>query len=131
MLKSEETLQTVAQTLTFRHLTPDQWRMWRRLMRRQPQWFVLRHAGKRSDRWQAVAGPFCSPDDARAALSQLSGANAVSSRRAPERWQVASLTETMRVYRGNVPQLVEDLAAGEALALNGAEPQPEQVALAS
>lgn len=129
MLKSQETLQTAARALTFRRLTPEQWRMWRRVMRRQPQWYILRQSGKRHDRWHAVAGPFCSPDDARVALNRLTNAETGRLGSAAERWQVASLPETMRVYRGNVPLLVDDLTAEETRGSECAPRQPEHAAL--
>ena len=95
MFKSQETLQTAARALTFRRLTPEQWRMWRRVMRRQPQWYILRQSGKRHDRWHAVAGPFCSPDDARVALNRLTSAETGRLGSAAERWQVASLPDLL------------------------------------
>lgn len=130
MLKPQETLQAAARALTFRHLTPEQWRMWRRLMRRQPQWFILRQSGRRDDRWCAVAGPFCSPEDARAALNRLASPVAGPLRHTSERWQVASLPETMRVYHGNVPLLVEDLTASEKRSPHTTQCEPEHFAQA-
>lgn len=115
MLKSQNTLQAAAKALSFRHLSPEQWRLWRHMMRRRPEWFILRQSGKRHERWHAVAGPFCSPEDARAALERLTGARKHRVRRNSERWQVASLPETMRIYHGNMPLLVEDLTTAETL----------------
>ena len=116
MLKAQGTsLQTAAKALSFRRLSLEQWQMWRTVMRRRPEWFILRQSGKRHERWHAIAGPFCSPEDACAALQRLAGARKRRVRRDSERWQVASLPETMRIYHGNVPLLVEDLATAETL----------------
>jgi len=129
MLRSQETLQAAARALTFRRLTPEQWRMWRRVMRRQPQWYVLRQSGRRRARWHAMAGPFDSPDDARRAQEQLTNPAAERSESASGRWQIASLPETIRIYRGNVPLLVEDLTAEDLRRSESAQRHSEHVAL--
>lgn len=131
MRKSHESLRAVAQALTFRHLTPAQWHMWRKVMRRQPQWYILHQSGKRHERWHAVAGPFFDPQEACAALYRLTDGQIHPVRRASERWQVASLTETMRVYHGNVPLLVDDLASAERHAApEDSQSHPDHLALA-
>lgn len=113
MKKAHDPLPAAAQSLSFRHLTPGQWQMWRQVMRRQPQWFILRQSGKWHDRWRAMAGPFGSPEEACSARAQIAGEDSRRARLTSERWQVASLTETMRIYHGNVPLLVDDLVTAE------------------
>lgn len=113
MLELEESLESQAKALTFRRLTPAQWRQSRVRMRHRPQWFVLRRESARQDRWRAVAGPFCAPEDALARLAQLRPLDAQRSARSAARWQVASLSETMRIYCGNVPLLAEDLSESD------------------
>ncbi len=115
MMEQHESPKDFARTLTFRRLTPAQWRMWKAAMRNKPQWFVLRRPNTRGARWQAVAGPYCTPEAAYSDLFRLSKPGRDAAAQSLYRWQVASLTETMRIYHNNVPQLVEDLVEAEGL----------------
>jgi len=115
MVEQHQSLKDFARTLTFRRLTPAQWRMWKVAMRNKPQWFVLRRFNTRGARWQAVAGPYYTPEAAYSDLVRLSEPGRDNPAHALCRWQVASLTETMRIYHNNVPQLVEDLMEAERL----------------
>ncbi len=115
MMEQHESLKDFARTLTFRRMTPAQWRMWKAAMRNKPQWFILRRPNTRGARWQAVAGPYCTPEAAYSDLIRLNRPERDKTTQSLYRWQVASLTETMRIYHNNVPQLVDDLAEAERL----------------
>ncbi len=110
------TLKDIARALTFHQLTPEQWKQWKAQMRRQPRWFVLGCPGLKGARWRALAGPFDTPEEAQRVADEYAHDGSLDGGFRLDRAYrtlIKSLPETLRIYRNNVIQLVEDLAEAE------------------
>ncbi len=114
MSKTRQTLDFFSHHLTFRGLTTEQWTRLKHLMRERPQWYVLRRALWEAGPWQAVGGPFRHRRAAQHRAERWLQAHTGDLGGPPTaeyEVQVASLTETLRIYNNDVPRLVEDLEA--------------------
>jgi hypothetical protein len=106
-------LAQLARELTFRNLTPEQQRMWKKRMRHAPAWFVVRKSLWKTDRWRAVAGPFRNQHQAQRLARQLSLEMVDETGQRMYRTQVKSLSEIMHMYNNHVVRLVDDLLEAE------------------
>lgn len=110
------TLEEIAHALTFHQLTPEQWKQCKAQMRRQPRWFVLGCPGLKGAQWRAVAGPFDTPEEAQHTANEYADDGFLDGQFYLDRvyrTQIKSLPETIRIYRNDVIQLVEDLTEAE------------------
>jgi hypothetical protein len=108
MHEENDVIEQLAQTLTFHSVTPEQWDYLRERMRESPQWYVVGKAVWKTDRWRALAGPFEDPQTAQVVADDLANDDQRDFD-AMYRAQVKSLTELIKMYRNNIPQLVDDL----------------------
>jgi len=115
MTGDETLLVEFARELTFRNLTPEQQRLWKKRMRQTPAWFVVRKALWKTDRWRAVAGPFRNQHQAQRLARKLAGETLDEAGQRMYRTQVKSLSEIMHMYNNNVVRLVDDLLETDGL----------------
>lgn len=115
MTGDETLLVEFARELTFRNLTPEQQRLWKKRMRHAPAWFVVRKALWKTDRWRAVAGPFRNQHQAQRLARKLAGETLDEAGQRLYRTQVKSLSEIMHLYNNNVVRLVDDLLEADGL----------------
>lgn len=109
-------LDQLAQTLTFRRMTPAQWQRWKQAMLHKPQWYVVGKSAWSTDRWRAIAGPFFTRPAAARAAERLADDGFREGRRLPQliyRTQITTLPELMHIYKNNVVLLANDLEEGQ------------------
>jgi hypothetical protein len=128
MTGDETLLVEFARELTFRNLTPEQQRLWKKRMRQTPAWFVVRKALWKTDRWRAVAGPFRNQHQAQRLARKLAGETLDEAGQRMYRTQVKSLSEIMHMYNNNVVRLVDDLLEADGLPPGAAAGPPRSKA---
>lgn len=100
--QSKQALTSLSKMLTFRRLTPAQWRLWKNAMLQWPQWYVVGRGVWTTERWRAVAGPFLTRGVAQRAAMRLANDGVSEGWVDPRqvyRTQIMSLSELMHVYK--------------------------------